>query len=261
MIAMGLGANEDGHFSMCDATYLQSWGAHCLAYKGAIEQCTKLNIDISEYKSYLELNLVRYSKDLPKIPTPPGDESGAEVKDEKVADLYRDQIKQLTAVNLQQKAQIESLIKNQSSHQIQVQPAIVPPPVTDPTQANVLQQKLDRLNKLESRDTGHQRAVPGVLSAAAAVNTANTETDSPAVAAMGQMANAMAQLSLSIDPSSGSKAGQFLRPEYHYCVLERGMPIKSAEASKLSINEYLYGMCLVLEHLIDPCHILPTSRG
>lgn len=68
---------------------------------------------------------------------------------------------------------------------------------------------------------------------------------------MGQMADAMEQLSLSIDPSSGKKAGQLLRPEYHYCVVEKGMPLKMADASKLSINEYLYGMCLVMQHLIE----------
>lgn len=29
------------------------------------------------------------------------------------------------------------------------------------------------------------------------------------------------------------------------------MPLKSCDASKLVINEYMYGMCLVMEHLID----------
>lgn len=127
-----------------------------------------------------------------------------------------------------------------------------PQAVQQPDQSHVLQQILARLGRLESQSTRPQPAgQPGVLSAATAVSSGNASLDPPAVAAMGQMADAMAQLSLSIDPSSGSKTGQFLRPEYHYCVLEKGMPIKSADASKLSINEYLYGMCLVLDHLID----------
>lgn len=68
---------------------------------------------------------------------------------------------------------------------------------------------------------------------------------------MEQMADAMAQLSLSLDPSSAKKAGQLLRSEYQYCILEKGMPLKNADASKLSIQEYLYGMCLVMGHLMD----------
>lgn len=176
--------------------------------------------------------------------------------------LYRDQIKQLTTVNLQQKAQIDALRQQQSAQvgvlpdqkphppqPLQLPPAGKPALINPPVQADVLKQILDRLTKLESPGVGHQQAAvnAGVLTAATAVGSANSQ----AVAAMGQMADAMAQLSLSFDPSSGSKAGQCLRPEYHYCVLERGMPMKAADASKLSISEYLYGMCLVLEYLID----------
>lgn len=29
------------------------------------------------------------------------------------------------------------------------------------------------------------------------------------------------------------------------------MPLRQADASKLTINEYLYGMCLVMSHLVD----------
>lgn len=117
----------------------------------------------------------------------------------------------------------------------------------------MLQQIIDRLDRLESNQGGQS---PNVLAASNAVNaTRHTSTvqamDSPAIAAMGQMADAMAQLSISIDPSSARKAGQLLRPDYHYCVLEKGLPLKSVDASKLTINEYLYRMCLVLEHLIE----------
>lgn len=279
---MGLGANEDGLCSSCEVAHLRPWGTQCLAYKGAVLKCQELNIDISEYKHYLDLNLVRYSKDLPKIPeTGAGDKTG-QVKDEDIEDLYRQQIKQLTEVNLQQKAQIDALVQQQ---QLQPSPPtkVYTPPKQPTDQSHVLQQIWDRLQKLESGNAnplpapGHGAGVlsagqptssrqatgassaglslqgpgTGVLSAASAVGSASKMSDSPAVAAMGQMAEAMAQLSLSIDPSSGSKSGQLLRPEYHLCVVETGMPLKSADASKLSINEYLYGMCLVLEYLVD----------
>lgn len=68
---------------------------------------------------------------------------------------------------------------------------------------------------------------------------------------MGQMTDATAQLSLSIDPSSAKKAGQSLQPEFQYCVPEKGRPLKSVDASKLSINEYLYEMFLVMGHLME----------
>lgn len=249
---MGLGANEDGHCSTCDGTHLRPWGASCLAYKGALQQCKDLNVEETEYKNYLDFNLVRYSKDLPKIPGLPGNTKGSEVKDEDVMELYRDQIKQLTTVNLQQKAQIDALVLKQATpvHAKPVLPVLPPPPPIPPTdQTQILKQILDRLSRLES-SPGHHPSAP-VSTAAGAVGAASNVSDSPAVAAMGHMADAMAQLSMSIDPSSGSKTGQYLRPEYHYCVLERGIPIKGADASKLSISEYLYGMCLVLEHLID----------
>lgn len=242
---MGLGANEDGHCSTCDVYHLRPWGTQCLSYKNALQKCQDLNIDVTEYRKYLDRNLVRYAKDLPPDPSATGVKKG-EVKDEEVEDLYRQQIKQLTEINLQQKAQIEALVQSQQS------PPHRPKDTSD--NSRVLQQIMDRLELLES---GKADQVPapregaGVLSAAAAVGSASKVSDSPAVAAMGQMADAMAQLSLSIDPSSGSKSGQLLRPEYHYCVLEKGMPLKSADATKLSINEYLYGMCVVLEHLIE----------
>lgn len=104
---MGLGANEDGQCSMCDAAHLRPWGNGCLAYKGALEKCKDLNIDPSEYKLYLDFNLVRFAKDLPK----PSDSTGVDVKDEGVEELYKEQIKQLTKINLQQKAQIVDLLQ------------------------------------------------------------------------------------------------------------------------------------------------------
>lgn len=77
-------------------------------------------MDESEYKGYLDLNLVRYTKDLQKDPAVA---SGTQVKSEDNPDLYKQQIKQLTAVNLQQKAQIiEALVNQQTSPQLGLQP-------------------------------------------------------------------------------------------------------------------------------------------
>lgn len=63
---MGLGANEDGRCSGCESDHLRPWGTLCLAYKYAIQKCADLNFDQSEYRQYLDLNLVRRAKDLPE---------------------------------------------------------------------------------------------------------------------------------------------------------------------------------------------------
>lgn len=247
---MGLGANEDGHCSTCDVSHLRPWGGNCLAYKEALQKCTDMNTDPSEYKQFLDFNLLKYARDLPenyndddKKPPP-------------------DQVKALTDINLQQKKQIQSLLHQLADKKKQV--PVIPPPAVD--QGHLLQQIVQRLDRLEQQSggtpapqvtttqaTGAQAQVLTAIGAVGAAKHSPTgdQAESAAVTAMGQMADAMEQLSLSIDPSSGKKAGQLLRPEYHYCVLEKGMPLRSADASKLSINEYLYGMCLVMQHLVE----------
>lgn len=253
---MGLGSNEDGHCSTCDTSHLRPWGSNCLAYKEALVKCSDLNIDASEYKQYLDLNLVKYAKDLPE-------NSGTNL-DKKP--LPPDQVKTLTDINLQQKKQIQSLL-HQLADKTKGAPTPPAPVVID--QGQILQQIVQRLDRLENQHLGvaplpqAPQATPArqpvnqgqMFTASGAVSAANQvsnqQQDSAAVTAMGQMADAMEQLSLSIDPSSGKKSGQLLRPEYQYCVLEKGMPLKSADASKLTINEYLYGMCLVMQHLVE----------
>lgn len=203
-----------------------------------------MQVDTSQYKQYLDLNLVRRARDLPD---PPG-RGVIDNPDEK----NLDQIKPLTDINLKQKAQIQSLVNKMND----MQPIM--PQRPDP----MLQQIIDRLDRLEnkgatksadppSQPTPRQAMLAAPTPASAATHATSESTDSPAVAAMEQMADAMAQLSMSIDPSSARKAGQLLRPEYQYCVVEKGMPLRSVDASKLSINEYLYGMCLVMEHLVE----------
>lgn len=231
---MGLGAHEDGHCSTCDIAHLRPWGNQCVAYKSAIEKCTELNIDESESKKYLDANLLRFAKDLPP--------SGVK-HDERAAD----EIKQLKDINRQQKDQIEALMDQMSGMKS------LPPP---PDHSNILQQIVQRLYRLEHNQTPPLQNT--AFSAAGAVKTGQAAVSAPvsgspdmAATAMGQMAAAMAQLSISIDPSSAKPQGQLLRPEYHVCVIERGMPIKQSDASKLTINEYLYGTCLVMCHLVE----------
>lgn len=235
---MGLGAHEDGHCSGCDTDHLRPWGTQCLAVKAALQQCKELNIDESEYKAYLDLDVLRYAKDLP-----PG--VGKQDNDDEVPDIpaadYQEQIRRLTNINLQQKSRIDSLLGSAP---------VAPPPQVD--QTKILQQIMHRLDRLESTPAQPPGVPPGkgYTAAGASRAAASKSNPDPAVAAMGQMADAMAQLSISIDPSCSVKSGQLLRPDYQYCVLEKGMPLKSADASKMTINEYLYGMCLVLDHLI-----------
>lgn len=242
---MGLGANEDGHCSSCDIMHLRPWGTQCLAYKEALSKCDELNLDHSDYKLYLDLNLLRYAKDVQSTAT---DEKG---------DIPADQLKALTETNLQQKKYIQSLL-DQLADQKKLNPP--PPPPRPPVDhGHILQQIVQRLDRLENRGvhpTGTPQPRPvtaagASIAAKPTVHGASSDSDTAAVTAMGQMADAMAQLSLSIDPSSAKKAGQYLRPEYQYYVVEKGMPFRNADASKLSIQEFLYGMCLVMGHLVD----------
>lgn len=245
---MGLGAHEDGHCSGCDTDHLRPWGTQCLAVKAALQQCKDLNIEESEYKAYLDLDVLRYAKDLPPLTGAGGVKLSDDTSKISAAD-YEDQIKKLTDINLQQKSRIDALLDAKASPPAGIIPHISP----SSDQTKILQQIMQRLDRLESGPPAHSSSrsgpTPTKFTAAGAARAAGPNPD-PAVAAMGQMADAMAQLSISIDPSCQVKAGQLLRPEYQYCVLEKGVPLKSADASKLTINEYLYGMCLVLDHLI-----------
>lgn len=237
---MGLGANEDGHCSSCDSDHLRPWGTQCLGYKNALEKCADLNVETTEYKQYLDLNLVRRAKDLPIPP------AGTGTVHDGVDDKNLEQIKRLTEINLKQKAQIQSLVSKMNDTTPQVQ--------QKPDHGPLLQQIFDRFDRLERGPTGHGGARPTPVfsaSTAACCPPVSQPAESPAVAAMGQMAEAMAQLSVSIDPSTAKKSGNSLRPEYQYCVIEKGMPLKTVDPAKLSISEYLYGMCLVMDHLLE----------
>lgn len=249
---MGLGANEDGHCSSCDVSHLRPWGGNCIAYKDALQKCSDMSTDPSEYKQFLDFNLLKYARDLPE-------NASAKAEEKKPSP---EQLQALTDVNLQQKKQIQSLLHQLADTKKKIIPPSPPPAIID--QGQVLQQFVQRLDRLENQQQvnpglhanpvsqGHVLTAGGAVSAASqSLSSSGHQADSAAVAAIGQMADAMEHLSLSIDPSSGKKAGQLLRPEFQYCVLERGMPIKNADASKLTINEYLYGMCLVMQHLVE----------
>lgn len=98
---MGLGANEDGHCSTCDVSHLRPWGGNCLAFKEALVKCEDLNIDSSEYKQYLNFDVLKYAKDLPENAVANGSD------DKKPSP---DQLKALTDINLQQEKHIQSLL-------------------------------------------------------------------------------------------------------------------------------------------------------
>lgn len=227
---MGLGAHEDGHCSTCDISHLRPWGTQCLSYKNALEKCQELNIDESEYRNYLDANLLRFAKDLPPVP-----------KGGKTDDRDPDQVQQLKDINLQQKDQIQALMD-----QVAAMKQVQPPPPPPPDHGKILQQIVHRLDRLEQNQPRPSQSPPqGSYTAAGAVHYGK------AAAGAGAGHSDLAATAISIDPSSAKSPGQLLRPEYHYCVIEKGMPTKQADASKLTINEYLYGMCLVMGHLVE----------
>lgn len=62
---MGLGANEDGHWSGCEKYHLRPWHTQCMVYKKGIENCTEMHIDTSNDGPIFYVNIVRRAKDLP----------------------------------------------------------------------------------------------------------------------------------------------------------------------------------------------------
>lgn len=222
------------------------YAVYCI-YKDALSKCDDLKTDHSEYRKYLDLGLLRYAKDL-KL----GAGGGTDDDKDKIP---TEQVRALTQVNLEQKEYIQSLLDKLADKDKVTPPHPTPSPVDH---GPILQQIVQRLERLETRGgTPSVAPKPHLLTAAGASASARrapggaNPAETAAVTAMGQMAEAMEQLSLSIDPSSSRKAGQFLRPEYQYCVMEKGMPLRNADESKLTIQEYLYGMCLVMSYLID----------
>lgn len=66
----------------------------------------------------------------------------------------------------------------------------------------------------------------------------------------GQLTSALDRLSLAIDPAMEKNNGMIYRPEYYVQHLDKNIPIKNLDHSKLSMNSLYYGMCRVLKHLL-----------
>lgn len=70
-------------------------------------------------------------------------------------------------------------------------------------------------------------------------------------AVTGQLSDALKQLSLAIDTSTGDKgSGMLLRPEWHAQHKVKDILVKSLDHQKMSLNDLYYGMTCVLEHLL-----------
>lgn len=236
---MGLGANEDGHCSMCDVDHLRPWGNGCLAYKDALVKCSDLNIDPSEYKLYLDLNLVRYAKDLPDN----------KVKDENKPELS-DQVKSLTESNAQQRRQIQSLLhqlaektkfpqNTQSSidHDKSLQQVTQRLDKMEQDREDVLMRILDRLDTLESKgniplspDIGRKR--------------------NPSPSDFTQLSDSIHQLSLSVGKDAAQPKGTELKPEYYVHVLTKGGNVKNMSLLTTKPEELIYGMLGVYDNLM-----------
>ena len=63
------------------------------------------------------------------------------------------------------------------------------------------------------------------------------------------LTDAIAHLTLAVDPSSGKAKGMVLRPEYYVQHVKGGSPLKQIDHSKLSYKDLVYGWFCVIQHL------------
>ena len=65
------------------------------------------------------------------------------------------------------------------------------------------------------------------------------------------LTDALAQLTLAVDPTAGKAKGLFLRPEYYFQHVKSSTPIKQLDHTKLSYKDLVYGWFCVIEHLMS----------
>ena len=63
------------------------------------------------------------------------------------------------------------------------------------------------------------------------------------------LTDALAQLTLAVDPAAGKSKGLLLRPEYYIQHIKAGTPLKQIDHNKLSYKDLVYGWFCVLHHL------------
>ena len=64
------------------------------------------------------------------------------------------------------------------------------------------------------------------------------------------LTDALAQLTLAVDPAAGKAKGLFLRPEYHVQHVKASTPLKQLDHTKMSYKDLVYGWFCVLQHVI-----------
>ena len=64
------------------------------------------------------------------------------------------------------------------------------------------------------------------------------------------LTDALAQLTLAVDPAAGKAKGLFLRPEYHFQHVKSSTPLKQIDHTKLDYKDLVYGWFCVIEHLL-----------
>ena len=65
------------------------------------------------------------------------------------------------------------------------------------------------------------------------------------------LTDALAQLTLAVDPAAGKSKGLFLRPEYYYQHVRSNTPLKQLDHTKLTYKDLVYGWFCVIEHLLS----------
>lgn len=67
----------------------------------------------------------------------------------------------------------------------------------------------------------------------------------------GPLTTALERLSMAIDPTVDTRAkGSFLRPEFHVQHVDKQVPLKNIDHSKLNYSSLIYGMCKVIKYLL-----------
>lgn len=279
-----------GKCSWCNAMHQAPFGSRCKYSADAKQYCRDNNIPEDQYLQHVDycgMPTIAATDDISvKLDS---DESLQNVG-ATGTDLSQDKVDQLLRRNQDQKQTVDLLISKmkdltslvQSPTQVQVTPQVpghqtgaqagakVGMPVVLTTHPPTVTQPPVVMGPpgatTQSPPTGRQ---PGITATSGTLtgqlpqqfshniqsgNQQSTSTMGPTPAPAdlinGQLTTTLDRLSLAIDPSIEKNQGMVLRPEFYVQHLDKNIPLKNVDHSKLSLNSLLYGMCRVLKHLM-----------
>ena len=107
------------------------------------------------------------------------------------------------------------------------------------------------VGSLSGSTSGHGSADRRGLGLGAGDGVGHQAAPDPVDPSLLPLTDALAQLTLAVDPAAGKAKGLFLRPEYYYQHVRSNTPLKQLDHTKLSYKEMVYGWFCVMEHLLS----------